>query len=463
LESSPKMTHPLVTVYLVNHNYGQYIEQAINSVLQQTMQDFELIIIDDGSSDGSQEIIKKYSDQGKVMTILQQNKGLNVTNNIAMRTASGKYIVRLDADDYFDDNALQILSSTLERHPEVGLVFPDYFEVDAEGNVQEMVRRHNFDEVTVFDQPAHGACTMIRTESLRELGGYDEEHRCQDGYDLWVRLIGRYQVKNVNLPLFYYRQHGASLTRNEERILSTRDRILTKTRELNGKPATSVAIIPIRGTITDPHSLALRKLGPKTVMDWTIDAALKSESVNDILVTSPDEHIINHVEQRYGNDIICIHRPAELAQANTFLKETIQHALDEYIKGDKAAPDVIVMLQIESPFRLSRHIDSAINSLILFETDTLVAVRPDLDDFFRHNGNGLQRLTSPERLRLEADGLYRLVGDMQVMRTSFFEETGRTVGGKIGHVTMDEKHCLSIFSEWDWEMAGLLAATYFDN
>jgi len=455
------MNQPLVTVYVVNHNYGRYIEQAVDSVLQQSMQDFELIIIDDGSSDGSREIIERYAGNAKVLTILQHNKGLNVTNNIAMRAASGKYIVRLDADDYFDDNALQILSSALERNPDVGMVFPDYFEVDVDGNIQEMVRRHNFDEVTVFDQPAHGACTMIRTECLKGLGGYDEEYRCQDGFDLWVRLIGKHKVKNVNLPMFYYRQHGASLTRNEERLLSTRNRILEKSRELRPESTTSAAIIPIRGVITDPHSLALQELGSKKVMDWTIDAALQAEYIDHVLVTTPDEDIINHVEHRYGKDVICIRRPAKLALVNSFLTETIQHTLDNYEKLLGSLPDVIAMLHIESPFRLPRHIDSAVNSLILFETDSLVAVRPDFDTFFQHNGDGLQRLTSSNGLRLEAEGIFRVVGDMQVTRTSFFQETGKNVGGRIGHITMDDKHCHNILSEWDWEMARLLATQYF--
>jgi len=450
-------------VYVVNHNYGRFVERAVDSVLQQTMQNFELIIIDDGSTDESREIIERYSVHEKIQTIFQHNKGLNVTNNIAMRTATGKYIVRLDADDYFDNNALQILSSVLDKHPDVGLVFPDYFEVDANGNVQELVRRHNFDEVTVFDQPAHGACTMIRIECLRELGGYDEEHRCQDGFDLWVRLIGKHKVKNVNLPLFYYRQHDDSLTRNEEQLLSTRSRIVEKERNFQPESTSSVAIIPIRGMTTDSHSLALKDLGSKKVIDWTIDSAKQAKSIDHVIVTTPDENIINYVELRYGKNVICVRRPANLALVNSYLTETIQHALDAHKQLLGSLPDVIAMLQIESPFRLPRHIDSAINSMILFDTDSVVAVRPDFDTFFQHNGHGLQLLTSSKSLRLEAEGLLKVVGGMQITRTSFFEKTGENVGGRIGHIIIDEKYCHSLLTEWDWELATTLAACYFSD
>ena len=98
---------PLVTVYITkNYNYGSYIKEAI-SVLNQSFKDIELIIIDDGSSDNSREIIESYMQLNHVRVIFQKIKGLNITNNIAMRLARGKYLVRLDADDYFREDAIQ--------------------------------------------------------------------------------------------------------------------------------------------------------------------------------------------------------------------------------------------------------------------------------------------------------------------------------------------------------------------
>lgn len=91
---------PLVTVYLTNHNYGHFLRESVESVLTQTMSDFELLIIDDGSTDNSRDIIAEFESEPRVTTIFQQNKGLNVTNNIALRMARGKYIMRLDADDF---------------------------------------------------------------------------------------------------------------------------------------------------------------------------------------------------------------------------------------------------------------------------------------------------------------------------------------------------------------------------
>ena len=97
----------LITIYITNHNYGKYIKQSIESVLNQTYKNFELIIIDDGSTDNSKNVIEKYTNNKKVKIIYQNNKGLTVSNNIAIKISQGKYITRLDADDWLDPNFLR--------------------------------------------------------------------------------------------------------------------------------------------------------------------------------------------------------------------------------------------------------------------------------------------------------------------------------------------------------------------
>ena len=223
-----KTFSPLVTVYIVNHNYGKYLEKAIESVLDQTLKNFEIIFIDNGSTDDSRKKLEKFYKNKRIKIILQKNIGLNAANNVALKLAKGKYIIRLDADDYFDKNALEILSSRLEKDDRLGLVFPDYYTIDEVDNIIEMFRRHDFNEVDLLDQPAHGACSMVRKEFLLAVNGYDESYHCQDGWDLWVRFINKYGVDNVNLPLFFYRQHKNNLTKNVKKLLLTRAQILKK-------------------------------------------------------------------------------------------------------------------------------------------------------------------------------------------------------------------------------------------
>ncbi len=448
---------PLVTVYITNHNYGRYVEQAIQSVLRQTLRDFELIIIDDGSTDNSREIIARYADHAQIVTIFQQNKGLNVTNNIALRAARGRYLMRLDADDYLDENALMVLAGVLERNPDVGLVFPDYFLVDESGAVLEVVRRHDFDQVTLLDQPAHGACTMIRRESLLEMSGYDESLRCQDGYDLWIRFIQHHRVQNVNLPLFYYRQHPGSLSRSEERILSARGQIISRQAQQNGRRLSAIAVIPVRGPQLDPASTALRPLGGRPLIDWTLQAALEASRIAHVIITTPDEAILAHVEAKADPRIVTVKRDRELALPNTHIEDTLFHALAVYTQRFPT-PDVLAVLYIESPFRGARHIDAAIDLLELFNTDSVIGVRPETDEFYQHDGNGLKPLRQSRLLRLERDELYRRAGQMHVVRRAFLEAQRQVVGGVVGHVVLDAQAAWRLRSEWEWGVAEMLVA-----
>ena len=145
------LPYPLVTVYIVNYNYSAYIKKSIESVLKQDFCDYELLIIDDGSTDNSMEIISSHQDYEKNPHYKTENKGLNTTNNIALKLSRGKYIIRLDADDYLAENALKVLVNALEKNRNLVMVFPDYYEIDDSDQIIGQMQRHNFDnEVTLY-------------------------------------------------------------------------------------------------------------------------------------------------------------------------------------------------------------------------------------------------------------------------------------------------------------------------
>jgi CMP-N-acetylneuraminic acid synthetase len=448
-------------VYITNHNYERYLRESIESVLRQKFSDFELIIIDDGSTDGSAAILDEYEGNPKVRIVRQENQGLTVSNNIAMRLARGKYLIRLDADDYLDENALLVMANHLEQHAEVGLVFPDYYLVDSEGGLIRLERRHNFsDGVSLYDQPAHGACTMIRRDCLLALGGYNEDFTCQDGYDLWIRFIEEYKIANVNLPLFYYRQHSSSLTANETRILDTRAQI--KEQHLRHRPVLNVlCVMPVRGTAADPQSAIFRKIGDRALLDWSIDAAREAKSVKDIVVVTSDALVIDHVSSRY-QDVKVIRRPAEMSRLNTPLEATVSYALAEWSRETQQTADALLMLYAEAPFRGARVIDMAVNAMRLFDTDSVVAVRQETDFFYRHDGSGLIPVQRDRLLRLEREGLFRETGGMHLVKRSFFERHNKVVGGRLGHVAVDATAALVVRTPFDLWVAEQVAASHKD-
>ena len=185
---------PLVTVYIVNHNYGKYLQQSIDSVLDQSYKNIQLIIIDNGSKDNSKNILKKLN-PSLASIIFQKNKGLIAANNLAIRMSKGSFVMRLDADDWLRKDAIQIMVNEFKKENKLGLVFPNYYETDQFGNIIKQIKRHDFKKVTLMDQPAHGACTMFKKDLIEKVGFYDEEFNCQDGFDIWLKFIKKYKVQ----------------------------------------------------------------------------------------------------------------------------------------------------------------------------------------------------------------------------------------------------------------------------
>lgn len=451
-----KNSLPLISVYITNYNYAKYITDSIKSLLNQTFQDFEVFIIDDGSTDNSKEIIEKYRNNPKVTIIYQQNKGLNVTNNIAMRAASGKYIMRLDADDFLEPNALEVMSTTLEENPDFGLVFPDYYYVDAEGNRTGEEIRHNFnDEVSLFDQPAHGACTMIRLEFLKNLGGYNESFTCQDGYDLWIKFITHHKVTNISKPLFSYRRHGSNLTTNENRILDTRKRIKDLHIETYGLslPQT-IAVIPVRNTFIGEHNWPLFEIKGKTILELAINKLGDSSRISHIVVSTADTLILDYLNglDDLPSNFSLVERPSEFEGINETLYKTFEHVLASFDKKG-IHPEAIMSVSLEYPFLTKDVVDDAINTLSIFQADSLLSVRPDNKMYYQHIGHGMAPLLDQEKFtKLEREALYKGLGGIVVSTVKNFKEQSKMIGGKVGHIVVDQKAGFGVFTEFDLQI-----------
>jgi glycosyltransferase involved in cell wall biosynthesis len=455
---------PLVTVYLVNHNYGSYIKRAIDSVLQQSLQDFELIIIDDGSTDNSKEVILSYENLKGVSVVFQSNKGLTVTNNIALNLAKGKYIMRLDADDWLDENALSLLANSLELDPNLGMVFPDYYLVDENGELKELVRRHNFEEVSLFDQPAHGACTMFRVKDLMEIGGYDESYSCQDGYQIWFHFIKNHKIKNINLPLFYYRQHLKSLTKDVKLILDTRAQIFQKFISSQESDCNSIAVIPIRGNSFQGEPDIYRKLGGKMLIKWTLDLVISLPRIKYVIVTTPDKNLISWLGGNYNSQkLVPILRSKELARVNMSYDDAVQKGVEEFERTHGAIFESVVVMSISSPFRTNSQLTMAVDALNLFDLDCVVPVKHETSNFYKHDGHGLKMINGYPSLRLEGSEIYREISGFKVFSRHGLLRIKDPNQNKTGHINIDSLSEFNISSEIDWEVGEVLTKAFLEK
>jgi spore coat polysaccharide biosynthesis protein SpsF (cytidylyltransferase family) len=194
---------PKITVYIANHNYGQYLERAIKSVLNQSFQDFELIIIDDCSTDNSLEVMLKYSNHFKIKLLRNEtNLRLAATSNKALMKARGKYIIRLDSDDELCSEALEKMSKFLDEYEKVAIVYPNYF---YESNGKSIIKKGK--------ECHHPACAMIRKKCWNEIK-YNENRQCLEGKDFYLRFKQKFSIGYLEEPLFIYHQHPDSLSKD---------------------------------------------------------------------------------------------------------------------------------------------------------------------------------------------------------------------------------------------------------
>lgn len=445
----------LVTIYIVNYNYGRFLEECLKSVFSQTYKRIEILLIDDGSEDEeSQLLLNKYEDDPRIFLIRQENHGLTFSNNVALKNSTGKYIMRLDADDYLEKNCVEELVNVLDNNSGYGLVFPDYYEISETGEIISQVCRHDFSrDVELLDSPAHGACTLFRRDILLQVGGYDEEIKLQDGWDIWLKLVSKSNVTNVRLPLFYYRQHPKSLTKDETKMLKTRAEILKKHIKLSSyKKLKTLAVLPVRGKGFDSINFALMKLGNKELICWTIDEAINCESVDELIVTSIDSELIALLKSKYSTPKVSF----QVRELNTVSKLESTSDLLLQIAKEREEFEILVLLNQDSPFRSELYIDKAINTCQVFDLDNVIAARQDDEIFFVHDGKGLVNRRPDIKKKCERDDLYRKVGGLTVIRRKSLLASGEILSGRIGHVILDQKSSLSIRTKFDWELANLL-------
>lgn len=206
----------LVTVLMAVYNGEAFVEQAVDSVLAQTFADFELIVVDDGSGDGTRQILAGYRDPRLRVLRNQQNLGLTRSLNKGLKVARGKYIARQDADDLSQPHRLAQQVTYLEKHPEVALVGCASRWIDGHGHYLGIMKPPTTpDEIGALilgDIPFLHGTFMIRRDCLQALGGYNQRVPVAQDCDLLLRLSERWDLANLAEVLYVHRWHERSLS-----------------------------------------------------------------------------------------------------------------------------------------------------------------------------------------------------------------------------------------------------------
>lgn len=196
----------MISIVMSVYNGEKFISKAIESVLNQTYSNFEFIILDDGSFDNSLNIIQEYSKRdSRIRIISKKNTGLTKSLNIGLNLACGQYIARIDSDDVWEKSKLAKQVQFLESYSNYALIGSAYNEIDE----NDIIIKHNqtvlltttdsqIKERIVYCNPFLHSAVLFRTEVLQSIGGYNEDFKYTQDYELWIRIMSKYKVANLS-------------------------------------------------------------------------------------------------------------------------------------------------------------------------------------------------------------------------------------------------------------------------
>lgn len=228
------MKTPLVSVIIPAYNAVRFVTEAIDSVLTQTFQDFEILVVDDGSTDGTMKVLtEKYGD--KICYLRKENGGVSRARNYAIERAQGKYVALLDADDLWMPEKLEKQVALLEANQDIGLVYTGAIKVDEKLNFKENIEAERYDDaceaLLVKMNILILSSAIIRRELVLQTKGFDPQFSTCADKEYWLRLGLLTQFAPVKDYLVKYRDVTGSMSSNPD--LSKRDTLETLNKFFN--------------------------------------------------------------------------------------------------------------------------------------------------------------------------------------------------------------------------------------
>jgi glycosyltransferase involved in cell wall biosynthesis len=229
MPQAPKSNNTVVSVVMPTFNSAGYIAEAIESVLAQTYRHWEIIVVDDGSTDDTRAVLAPYSK--KITYLRQDNCGVSAARNLAIKHARGELFAFLDADDVWYPEKLILQVQAFNQYPEAGLSFTNHLEFDGSGVCHESgfderifswIKEHKIPDTEfaygwiyrqlLVGNGIHTSSIVVKREAVEQVGMFDEAFKiCQD-HDLWLRIAKNHPVIGVNEVLCGYRFHSDGLS-----------------------------------------------------------------------------------------------------------------------------------------------------------------------------------------------------------------------------------------------------------
>lgn len=247
------MNPPTITVLMPTFNRAPLIAEAIASILQQTFADLEIIVIDDGSSDNTSDVLSAFTDQ-RLRVLSRPHRGISASLNAGLAEARGRYIARLDSDDLWQPDLLATLVPVLEAQADIGVVYAQADALDhgvPVAHLQGLPLRFPDDSLRslVYDDCTCNIALLARRECFGRAGPYDESLLAHEDWDMWLRVAQHFRFAFVDRVLARVRWHDDNLTGLRSAyvadVLNSRTAPLDK---LFAQPDLPPAVVAMRGT-----------------------------------------------------------------------------------------------------------------------------------------------------------------------------------------------------------------------
>jgi glycosyltransferase involved in cell wall biosynthesis len=233
------LTQPLVSVVIATYNMGQYLPQAVDSILQQTWKNLEVIVVDDGSTDNTPAVILNYSTDSRVNYIRNENQGQPKAKNCGIKNTKGDFIAFCDADDFWEANKLEV-QMPLFASQKVGVVYSEVSFIDEHNRryiKEDHEVRHSgiITSQMLIENFVPFGTSIIRRQCIEKNGIFDEEFRMGIDWDLWLRYSLSWEFMYAPEKTYVYRVWSGQMSNNYRGRYDHAKRILTKFVNLYGK------------------------------------------------------------------------------------------------------------------------------------------------------------------------------------------------------------------------------------
>jgi len=206
------ISDPKISLVMPTYNQSRYLPEALDGIFAQTFKDFELIVVNDGSTDVTDEILLDYQQRFGFQVIEQSNQGIAASLNKGFRNTRGEYLTWTSSDNIMLTHMLEMLSSVLDQKPSIGLVYADWFLIDENGETLAKVCAPDYHSLLLLRRNFVNACFLYRRECYTKTGEYNPELRNAEDWDYWVRISRKFKLFHLAEPLYKYRTHPDNLS-----------------------------------------------------------------------------------------------------------------------------------------------------------------------------------------------------------------------------------------------------------